>query len=810
MSHWRAACSGPRAMHRLRFVALAALALSVARAAHAQEPAAPPGEHTLTPPKLKSVVQPEYPPSKLESGETAEVGLVLTLDAEGNVIDVAIASSAGDEFDASAVAAAKQMRFEPAQRDGVSIPAKIPFRVQFAAPAPEPKPEPVPVPVVATPPEPVVAPARVAEPTEVDSLDIDVEGEKPPREPTVRTIAAEEIQKMPGTNGDALRSLSNMPGVARVGGFDGLLIIRGSSPRDTQVFIEGTNVPIVYHFGGLSSVVPSEILERIDFYPGNFGPQFGRATGGIVDVGVRSPKKDKLHGLLQVDLVDARLLVEAPINKSTRFMLAGRRSWVDTWLGPTMRSAGIDVTTAPVYYDYQAMLEHDLSRDTTARLFFFGSSDRFKLVLDAPDERDPALGGAAGIATAFWRTQARIDTRPNSNLRWTTTVSIGQDDQKINVGGLSFDLGITTLEGRSDVRAKLAPFATAIAGVDVQQSWYDLGLRLPVTNFEEDRDTGATFGSPVITQTASGSVARPAGYAMLELTPIAGMKLLPGIRADYDQGTKRWTADPRIGARYDIRSGFPRTTLKGGVGLFHQPPEPYESIEPMGNRGLRAESAMHYSFGFEQELARPVELSVEGFYKDLDGIVVSRLDATSANGRRYQNLGSGRTYGSELLLRWKPGGRFFGWVAYTLSRSERRDADNEELYRYDYDQTHILTAIGSYKLGRGWQVGARFRYVTGSPYTPELGGTMNYDAGTYSPVTSLARNSARLPAFHQLDVRVDKTWTFQTWALTWYLDVQNSYNHRNTESIDYNFDYSQTTASRGLPILPIMGLRGEL
>ena len=106
--------------------------------------------------------------------------------------------------------------------------------------------------------------------------------------------------------------------------------------------------------------------------------------------------------------------------------------------------------------------------------------------------------------------------------------------------------------------------------------------------------------------------------------------------------------------------------------------------------------------------------------------------------------------------------------------------------------------------------GARFRYVTGSPYTPELGGTVDYDAGAYAPVSSLSRNSARLPAFHQLDLRVDKTWQFQSWALSAYLDVQNAYNHQNTEAIGYNFDYSQTQQTHGLPILPIVGIRGEL
>ncbi|RYZ04715.1 MAG: hypothetical protein EOO73_23095, partial [Myxococcales bacterium] len=657
-------------------------------------------------------------------------------------------------------------------------------------------------------PPPPAAPAAPAAPE--DSLDIDVEGEKPPREPTQRTLSAEEITKIPGTNGDALRSLQNMPGVARVGAFDGLLIVRGSSPRDTQVFVDGTNVPIVYHFGGLSSVLPSEMLERIDFYPGNFGPQYGRATGGIVDVGVRSPKKDKLHGLLQVDTVDARVLVEGPINDRTRFMLGGRRSWVDAWLGPVLREAGVGVTTAPVYYDYQAMLEHDVTRDTTARLFFFGSDDRLALTLNSPDSRDPAAGGDAGLHTGFWRAQGRIDTRPTQSLRWTTTASIGQDKQHIGVGNMSLDIDITTLEGRSDVRAKLGEYASAVAGFDVQYSWFDVGYRLPVVNFEDDQDQGPVFGKPMVDVQGNGRVARPAAYAMLELRPLPGLKLLPGIRSDYDQGSKRWTADPRLGVRYDVHAPYPRTTLKGGVGLFHQPPEPYESIKPFGNAGVKSESAYHYSLGFEQELARPIELSFEGFYKDLRGIVVSQFDAQSANGRSYVNLGSGRTYGTELLLRFKPGGKFFGWVAYTLARSERRDDDQGDYYRYDYDQTHNLTAVGSYKLGRGWQLGGRFRYVTGSPYTPELGGTMDYDAGTYAPVTAPVRNSARLPAFHQLDVRVDKTWKFQAWSLSWYLDLQNAYVHQNTESISYNFDYSQTTAAYGIPILPIMGLRGEL
>jgi hypothetical protein len=283
------------------------------------------------------------------------------------------------------------------------------------------------------------------------------------------------------------------------------------------------------------------------------------------------------------------------------------------------------------------------------------------------------------------------------------------------------------------------------------------------------------------------------------------------VRVDYGPDTKQWTADPRLGFRYDIRPGARRTTLKGGVGLFHQPPPPYTSIKPFGNDGVLSAYAVHYSFGVEQAFTRSLELSIEGFYKDLDDLVVGTPDpGAGATGLAFKNVGSGRSYGAEWLLRLRPEGPLFGWVAYTLSRSERSDGPGTPEVRYAYDQTHILTAVGSYKLGRGWQVGARFRYVTGSPYTPAVGGVMDYDAGSYAEVEETPANSSRLPAFHQLDLRVDKTWKFEAWQLTAYLDVQNAYNRRNVEAVSYNYDYSKSSTISGLPILPIVGVKGEL
>jgi TonB family protein len=763
----------------------------------------------MTPPRLLQSAEPAYPEAQRQNGQAASVGLLLTLDAEGHVQDASISQSGGPDFDNAALAAAQNLVFAPALHGETPVACKIPFRFDFQlAPSSAPLTSAA-LPAPSAPPAPASPP--LAPNGSEASLEIDVEGERPPREPTRRVLEAQEITKIPGTNGDALRAVQNLPGVARPPGLDGALIVRGSSPRDSQVFVDKTNVPIVYHFGGLSSVIPSEMLERIDFYPGNFGPEFGRASGGVIDVGVRSPKKEGYGGLFQIDLLDGRLIAEGAITPDTRIMIGGRRSWVDAWLGPVLEQAGAEVSTAPVYYDYQAMIEHDVSKATSVRLFAFGSDDRLELLLKSPDASDPAQGGNVRLHTGFWRVQGRVDTRLSSSTRWTTSLSVGKDTGQFAVGTVDLDTGIYALDLRSDLRTQLMPELALSGGLDIQTGSYDVSWRLPALDFDDGGTSGPLFGRPVTELSGTGKLFRPSVYAQAEISPAAGLKILPGIRTDYSHDTEAWTADPRLGFRYDLVAGEHRTTLKGGVGIFHQPPEPYESIKPFGSPGVRSERAIHYSLGIERELSRPLELSLEGFYKDLGDIVMSTPAAQqSESGVAYRNSGSGRSYGGELLLRYKPEGRFFGWVAYTLSRSERKDSPDAAYELFDYDQTHILTALGSVKLGGGWQLGARFRYVTGSPYTPNVGGVIDYDAGAYAPLEASKSNGSRLPAFHQLDVRVDKTWQFQSWRLSAYLDVQNAYNRKNTENISYNYDYTQTKPLPGLPILPVLGFRGEL
>ncbi|GMV15344.1 MAG: membrane protein [Polyangiaceae bacterium] len=779
-------------------------ALSLAARVEAQ-PAPGDTEQKLVAPELVESAEPEYPESEKASAASARVELRLSIDEHGTVTDVEVTRSAGATFDAAAVAAARRAKFKPATRAGQPIPARIPFRFDFEyqPPKPAPKPASKPAPKPATKPAPPV-PVGVLPATEVEIV-----GARPPREATRRELEQKEVARMPGTNGDALRAVESMPGVARPPGGMGVLLVRGAGPDDTAVFVDGTSIPIGYHFGGLTSVLPTELLERIDFVPGNFGPEWGRATGGIIDVGLRSPKRDRFHGLLQVDLIDGRVLAEGPIGQKTRLLFAGRRSWIDAWIGPVMEEGGgVGVSTAPVYYDYQAMLEHDVAKHTTARVTYFGFDDRMRFVLNAPDPRDPAFGGNFGETTSAQRLQVRTDTRLGDGARWVNTLSVGRDRHAFDVGAARLDLKYHPVAARSDLKLPLATGVKLVAGLDTLWMTADADyFGPPIQDYGDS--PGPLFAQPYNALRTSTTRFLPAAYAMLELSPAPSLKLLPGIRADYTSDIGQTRLSPRLSARWDVASGFPRTTVKGGLGLYYQPPQPYQSVEPFGSSSIAHERAVHYGLGFEQELSRHVELSLDGFYRRLSELVSERPDATKASGRSYQNTGSGRAFGAELLLRYKADDRFFGWVAYTLSRSERRAADSEPTHLTQWDQTHVLTTLASYDLGRGWTLGARWRYTSGSPYTPAEAAVYDADAGAYQPSYG-DTYSGRTPAFHRLDVRADKTWTFSDWKLSAYVDVQNAYNRKNPEGRAYNYNYSRSDVIAGLPILPVVGLRGEL
>ena len=669
-----------------------------------------------------------------------------------------------------------------------------------------------------------------------EGLEITVKGERPPREVTRRTLERREINRIPGTSGDALRSLQSLPGVARPPGLAGLLIVRGSAPEGTAYFVDGSDVPLIYHFGGLSSVVPTELLDQIDFYPGNFSAKYGRKMGGVVDVALRKPdtkcygdygkptdKTGCYHAMAQADLIDLRTMVQGPIpgTKNWSFAAAGRYSWFDKWLKPALEAAGSSVTSAPVYSDYQVIAEHNTGESRTS-LRMFGADDRFEVIITDPAAQDPVFGGSLRFGESFIRGQILNEAKLSQAVDLTSMVSIGRDQVHFGLGILRFDLDLHPIYWREELSAKVAKGVKLNAGMDFAMSPFKVLVRAPLPPRPGEPDPGRFASRPVLESQSSGFGFRPAWYVEGELTPLDRLRVVPGVRLDFARDSGHADFSPRINARYDLVKGVGaepgagvaftrRTSIKGGAGVYNQPPEYQETDKVFGTPNIESNRSVHYSLGVEQELTRHVELSVEGFYKDLTNQVAR---TPTASGYTYNNLGTGSVKGIETLLKFKPDDRFFGWIAYTVSRSVRKDFPGGDEYLFQYDQTHNLIVLGSYRLGRGWEFGARFRVVSGPLDTPVVGppslpAIYAADAGSYVALQGKPYTS-RLPLFHQLDLRVDKRWQFKSWALSTYLDVQNVYNHPAAESFVYNFDYSRRSYQTGIPIIPSIGLRGEL
>ena len=643
-------------------------------------------------------------------------------------------------------------------------------------------------------------------------FDVLVEAERGRKVVTRRTLKAEEIARIPGTFGDPIKVVQNLPGVARTNPLSGELIVRGSSSEDTKLYIGSVGVPLIYHFGGLRSVVPLGMIDSIDFYPGNFSVFYGRAIGGVLDVNLKELRPDAVHGYADINLFDSGVYLEAPLGDTASVAVAGRRSYVDFLLNAAIPDdALVNLITAPRYYDYQIAFNWRPHRDHRLGLFLFGSDDELRIVADNPTFDVNIRSNSASASTTFQRAIIDYDWTPSESFRSSTKIATGVDSLYFNGFDLFiFDFKIYQPTVRQTFEWDLSKKTKLKTGIDAIWSKVDINIMAPLPPKEGGGDDDGP-DSEIFTLTQNGVRSRDVGlFAELELSGLDDFLFIPGVRVDYFETLEDFTYDPRLTVRYSLAEQW---SLKAGVGLFHQAPTPDETGEGgFGNPDLGAEAAVHYSVGAEYKPRPYLLLDATFFYKDMFDLVAQSDAVIERDGEMvpevYNNEGEGRVFGLELLARHEFANKFFGWITYTLSRAERLDPGEKNYRLFDFDQTHILTLIGSYQLPRNWEVAARWRFVTGKPITPNVGGVLNLDTYEYDAVRGEA-NSDRLEDFHQLDLRVDKRWIYDTWKLNLYLDVQNIYNRSNVEGYQYNFDYTEKVPQQGLPILPILGIKGE-
>ncbi|MCU1278530.1 MAG: TonB family protein / TonB-dependent receptor, partial [bacterium] len=639
-----------------------------------------------------------------------------------------------------------------------------------------------------------------------------VRGQRAVVEAVEQTLSGDELRRIPGTQGDTLKAVQNLPGVARSPFGGGLLVVWGSSPQDTRTYVDGVYIPTLYHFGGLRSTVNSEMVQSLQFLPGGYGAEHGRGLGGVIEVETRKPREDGFHGFVQLDLIDGSLMLEGPLTKTLSFAVAARRSWIDAFL-PIFTTNNFQLS--PVYYDYQMKVRWKASPRDDVDVFLFGSDDVVNLI--AKGSADPTLQAQFHSHTYYHRILARWLHRFASRATLTVTPSIGYDvpfEFTGQFGNTIVSVDAETLEYslRAAFRQPIGSHVRLDAGLDLEGNRWHLAANGPQRGMPREGDAGG-FGGGFTFDKEDLDQITLAPYIALNLSPFKNLLITPQLRLEvFDFRGYQGSPDafdhayvlvePRVAARWQITKW---AAVKAAAGAYHQPPDPTTFLKSFGTPSVLPQYGWHYVVGAEFEPTSTLHIEAEAFYKDLQNLVVRGAQPGDPT---LTNEGQGRVYGGELMLRQELFKGFFGWIAYTISRSERKDHPSDPWRLFQYDQTHILTIIGSYKFGRGYQIGARFRYVTGNPSTPVLGSYYDVNGDVYVPVQG-PLYSSRLGSFNQLDVRFDKRWTFNRWSLSLYADLQNLYNAKNPEGYTYNYNFTQRSSISGLPFLPVLGIRGD-
>jgi TonB family protein len=603
-----------------------------------------------------------------------------------------------------------------------------------------------------------------------DPYEIVIVGEQKREEVSRITLRGPEIQQVPGTFGDPFRVVQALPGVSSVVSLLPFPVVRGSSPSATGFEIDGIRVPLLFHLLAGPSVIHPEFIDQIDFYPGGAPAPYGGYTGGIIDG--RTVRADQGSHLIDVDLnlLQVGGLVREPIAPIDATMtVAARYGFPGLLLSLVTNQFNL------AYWDYQFRLDGGTKANGWT-VFVFGAKDELDTIAANanPNAANPPLTPALELAFH------RVDLRYHQTIGKleTTYRLVGGFDRTFSNG---IDFWVWSLDPSIRSRYHYDKQLDLAAGVD--GDWRD--LRQGAQSMQASTNPISTITDQLST---SYSVS---AYVEALWRPTRDWLIRPGVRADVysDATATKPDLDPRLTVRYRLKHvdsvDFPADSdessiwLKGSVGVYHQPPRfvlPLPGLDEMPLKyGLQ--EATQTSLGIEMPLPHRFTLSTEGYFNYMDptlfDLSTNALSVgTNANSsvlptsvitgnateqqivQRLTTPELGRAYGVEFLLRRQAKSGLYGWIAYTLSRSERFQSG--QWVPYDYDRTHLLNLVAGLPLRRNWDIGLRVAYQSGLPET-----------------TTAGYNQGRGDGYVQFDIRVDKRAVWQKWLLDFYVDITN-------------------------------------
>ena len=641
---------------------------------------------------------------------------------------------------------------------------------------------------------------------------------------SVQTLGISEIEKNPGSNRDILKVIQSLPGVASNPGFRNDIIIRGGSPSENKFYLDGIEVPVINHFqtqgstGGPVGIINADLIRKVDLYSSAFQANRGNTLSSVIEFTQKNGNPDKLNARATLGTSDAGITIEGPLGNKTTYIASIRQSYLK------LLFKLIKLPFLPTYNDFQFKVRHQLSNKSEFSIIGLGAIDKFKLNEDVNNnvtDQDKLKRNlyilsnipvqeqwnyTVGLSYKHYGDKATQQIVLSRN-EWSNNAKKYFDNTG-NLTDLLLDYTSKEIENkfRFENTSTLKSNYKLNLGVGFEDVTYKNRTFQKIANSSGVSEVSFSSELSMLKYNVFGQISKK--YLNYKLGVSLGFRM-DGVNYNSEINNPLNQFSPRLSLSYKLSD---KLNLNASSGVYYQLPAYTimgyrNSLNELSNKnnGLKFIEAIHYVSGLEYNANSTSKIFIEGFYKDYSNYPFSKRDQISlANlGSDFGVIGNeevlstskGRAYGFELLAQKKSYTSLYYLLSYTFVKSEFQNALKNYIPS-SWDNRHLLTITGGKKLTKNWEIGGKFRLVGGQPYTPydfEVSSIItNYDVANSGILDYSKLNTERFKTYHQLDVRLDKTWYWKKMSLNFYVDIQNLYNSETitqsylTPSVDEN------------------------
>lgn len=650
----------------------------------------------------------------------------------------------------------------------------------------------------------VVGLVEASDVTELDEVLVESEGEPETELPLGIGISGETLRRIPGSAGDPIKGLQSFPGMTFADDSEGEPAVRGSRPGDNYIEADFLPVGYLFHADGIISVFNSDLVESFSVYPSAYGPEYSGVTGGVIDVRLRDPKTDRVHGSLDVSLLHAGALIEGPVTTNQSFYLAGRMSYLDLFIEGQLNDLdGIEFKQFPKYNDYQAKYVWHTAEDSELRFQLIGASDLQEIIVSEDSEEidnEPIFAGRHYSKDQFHEQGVVWDKRLSNGAAVKSSVAHANTSGVTQAGGLGESkIKLSRWILKSHVNIPVADGHELKLGVEAVEIKADLELAFNDPGCTEFEAECSLTGADRLSTKESLNINGYSAFLKDTWHVNDRLTLFPSVVVHGENYLDKSFIEPRFSMEYSISDDL---ILSAGAGVYNSMPNYFQVNKVFGNPNLDYIKSEQGVVGLQKFLPGGWDIKSELYYKTMKNLV------TGDEQFRYANNGKGIAYGLDTLIRKSVTDKLSGWLSVSLSKANREHKKTGDSFSFEYDQPFNASLVGSYKMSPRWEVGAKLWVHSGKPYTPVISASEDPEQdGYYIPVYADV-NSKRFPMYHRLDIRVDRIIKKKNGrSISAYLEILNVLDTKNISEYDYNSDYSERAEVAQLPRIIALGFR---